>query len=651
MRPRSPVTGRAGRCCASARVSAWRRRWRRSPAGASEERARGQRRAARRARVARAPTGRAGPSVCARGPRRRRRCRADGRPGDRHRPWLPPLAVHPPLGGPARRRGRPARRSRSPGPAALAVGSLGRPPAVHRRGRGGGASALSTTVLAATATVPPSELHVYVVDGGGLPEELGDLPHVGAVIARTDDERVARLVDRLATRLDGRPAERRRRRSSSSSTVLPAWRQVVAERLGGEVADRLDRVLVEGPAAGVVVAATVERPGALPLAVSGAVSERLVFRLGDPADALVVGLRPAAVAGPAERSGRRWPAAASTCRSARSRTWRVRSPGVAAAWRTPTPARGRRRPIDRLPEHVAVGTCPSQVVERLTLEAGGPASLVAADRTRRSDPRRLPGWTCTRASTCSWPGLLGPAARRRSSLLASAGPRRRSGGPRRHGHPAPLAPPRADWPEHVTTADELAAGSRHRHAVGAGDAPRTRAPRGRRRAGRRPELDAAPLGQRWVLRAHRGRRRPGRRAALGLWPLDAGAAPAAARALAAAHVRPRRRRARGVLPRRESVAAAPGRGYLVVDGGCALVQLAWPDRAANGSGRLGSPWWGGPTIRGGFARSERATAGPPERGSVPRGQGLLRVPRQHLPITGRRGRHGPARRRRRPVPT
>ena len=36
------------------------------------------------------------------------------------------------------------------------------------------------------------------------------------------------------------------------------------------------------------------------------------------------------------------------------------------------------------------------------------------------------------------------------------------------------------------------------------------------------------------------------------------------------------------LPRREAVPAAPGRGYLVADGGCALVQLARSDRAGNG---------------------------------------------------------------------
>jgi S-DNA-T family DNA segregation ATPase FtsK/SpoIIIE len=36
------------------------------------------------------------------------------------------------------------------------------------------------------------------------------------------------------------------------------------------------------------------------------------------------------------------------------------------------------------------------------------------------------------------------------------------------------------------------------------------------------------------------------------------------------------------LPRREAVAATPGRGYLVADGRCVLVQLAWSDRARFG---------------------------------------------------------------------
>ena len=241
-------------------------------------------------------------------------------------------------------------------------------------------------MLAAVTSAPPSELHVYVVDGGGLPDELADLPHVGAVIARTDDERVARLVDRLGSRLDGRTAD-------GAPPVLlvvdglAAWRQVVAERLGGEVADRLDRVLVEGPAVGIVVAATVERPGALPLAVSGAVGERLVFRLGDPADALLLGLRPAVVAD--LPSGRAVVAGCgldvqmaevATCRERRARhrpLARGRPPAAGIAHRPIAGAGGHRAPAEA-------------ESWRRRPPWRGIADLVAADRPRRADPRRVP---------------------------------------------------------------------------------------------------------------------------------------------------------------------------------------------------------------------------------------------------------------------
>jgi len=137
---------------------------------------------------------------------------------------------------------------------------------------------------------------------------------------------------------------------------LAAWRQSVAERLGGGVADRLDRVLVEGPVAGIAVAATVERPSALPLAVAGAVSERLVFRLGDPSDALLLGLRPAAVT---DLPGGR--AVVTGCGLDVQVAEAADLPGaiarIAARWRTrpgPRPA----PPVDRLRERLAVEHLP-----------------------------------------------------------------------------------------------------------------------------------------------------------------------------------------------------------------------------------------------------------------------------------------------------
>ena len=335
---------------------------------------------------------------------------ADGRHGAHHRPWLPPLPStlrweDQPAGGagllddPDHQAQRPWRWDRSTGHL-LCIGGAGR----------GGAAALTTTVLAAATTAPPSELHVYVVDGGGLPDALADLPHVGAVIARTDDERVARLVDRLATRLDGRP-------NDGAPPVLlvvdglAAWRQVVAERLGGDVADRLDRVLVEGPAAGIVVAATVERPGALPLAVSGAASERLVFRLGDPADALLLGLRPAAVAG--LPSGR---AVVAGCGLDVQMAEVGDLPGavaqIAARWLIHA-ARGRHRRSTGCRSRWPSSTCRGRVV-RVS------ATMVTRRRSGRcrsastGGPSKCAAWTCTRVSTSWWPGPLDPVARPRS---------------------------------------------------------------------------------------------------------------------------------------------------------------------------------------------------------------------------------------------
>ncbi len=354
---------------------------------------------------------------------------------------------------------------------------------------------------------------------------------------------MARLVDRLATRLDGRTAD-------GAPPVLlvvdglAAWRQVVAERLGGEVADRLDRVLVEGPAAGIVVAATVDRPGALPLAVSGAVGERLVFRLGDPADALgCSGCGPprwptCRAVGPSS------PAAASTCR------WR-RSHDPAAG------GRPRRRAVGRPTPRHAAGTA-----GRPAAGAGGRRAPAEAESWRRSDhdgeappiwslPIGLDGRTLDVCRVELHPGehllVAGPARSGRSSALALLAQQVRVADPA--ARVVALTPRRSPLralcgPSTSPRSDELAAALSAPRAVGTGEEPRTVL-----------LVDDAELvddpcsvllrrGQR-VSRAHRRGRRPGRRAALGLRPLDAGAAPAAARAAPAPHVRPRRRRARG----------------------------------------------------------------------------------------------------------
>jgi S-DNA-T family DNA segregation ATPase FtsK/SpoIIIE len=437
--------------------------------------------------------------------------------------------------------------------------------------------ALTTTVLAAATAAPPSELHVYVVDGGGLPDELADLPHVGAVIARTDDERVARLVDRLASRLDGRTAD-------GAPPVLlvvdglAAWRQVVAERLGGEVADRLDRVLVDGPAAGIAVAATAERPGALPMAMSGAMGERLVFRLGDPADALLLGLRRVAVADlPTGRA-----VLAGCGLDVRIAEVADLPGGIARVVdRWPTEAGQRSAPpIDRLPERVAVEHLPRPSRGGVAHDGDAPPIW--------SLPIGLDGRTLNVCRVELHPGehllVTGPARSGRSSALVLLAQQVGVADP-----PArviTLTPRRSPlrglcWAEHVNGPDELAATLSEPRAVGPGEEPRTVL-----------LVDDAELvddPSSVLLRVVSG--------CTALTVIAAGRVDAL-RSAYGHWTQVLRRQRRGLLlrptsdldgdvlgvtlPRREAVPAAPGRGYLVADGGCSLVQLAWPDRAGNG---------------------------------------------------------------------
>lgn len=64
---------------------------------------------------------------------------------------------------------------------------------------------LQTTMLSLAATHSPAELHIYVMDFGGRMRALFErLPHVGAVVAPDESERVYRLFRRLADALERR---------------------------------------------------------------------------------------------------------------------------------------------------------------------------------------------------------------------------------------------------------------------------------------------------------------------------------------------------------------------------------------------------------------------------------------------------------------
>jgi S-DNA-T family DNA segregation ATPase FtsK/SpoIIIE len=154
------------------------------------------------------------------------------------------------------------------------------------------ASVLLALALAAVRTADPAGLHLYGVDlGTGALAPLANLPHCGGVATAAEPDRLARLVRRLHAHVEAVAAGR----GTPEEIVvvvdgLPAWRHAFDCPGGFELLDALDRVLIDGPGAGVHVAATVDRPGALPPSITTGVRQRWVFALPDPADARSLGV-------------------------------------------------------------------------------------------------------------------------------------------------------------------------------------------------------------------------------------------------------------------------------------------------------------------------------------------------------------------------
>lgn len=171
-------------------------------------------------------------------------------------------------------------------------------------GTGGSGKSVVLRTLAAAAGVTPrgGPVDVYGLDfsSGGL-RMLEQLPHVGAIIAGDDHERVARLMRTLKATLDDRA---RRYPAVNAGTIAeyrvaaqapdearilllidgyPAFR---AEYEGGG-STRVpfyaifQQLLGEGRQLGIHVVFTADRPGSVPGAVSSSVPRRVVLRLAE----------------------------------------------------------------------------------------------------------------------------------------------------------------------------------------------------------------------------------------------------------------------------------------------------------------------------------------------------------------------------------
>jgi S-DNA-T family DNA segregation ATPase FtsK/SpoIIIE len=170
-------------------------------------------------------------------------------------------------------------------------------------GTGGSGKTVLLRTLAAGAGVTPKggTVQVYGLDfaSGGL-RVLGVLPHVGAVVPRDDDDRVARLFRFLKDEL-----ERRKRSYPPSVDSIVAYRAAgqsdeprILLLLDGYPAFREDyegvstrastyatfmQLLADGRRFGIHVILTADRPGSVPSAVASNIPRRVVLRLSDDA--------------------------------------------------------------------------------------------------------------------------------------------------------------------------------------------------------------------------------------------------------------------------------------------------------------------------------------------------------------------------------
>lgn len=175
--------------------------------------------------------------------------------------------------------------------------------------RSGRSSALRVLAGAIARQCSPADVHLYGLDAGNnalLP--LVSLPHVGAVVTRTQVDRVYRLMDFLQKELARRQqslAEQgyadigEQRRATGPGTRLP-YLVVLLDRLegytaafesvdGGVLVDRITGLLQEGAGVGIRFVIAADRSGVLGR-ISTLVEDRIMLSMSDPSDFSAIGL-------------------------------------------------------------------------------------------------------------------------------------------------------------------------------------------------------------------------------------------------------------------------------------------------------------------------------------------------------------------------
>ncbi|HEY3738026.1 MAG TPA: FtsK/SpoIIIE domain-containing protein [Jatrophihabitans sp.] len=204
------------------------------------------------------------------------------------RPWLPPLPRSLPLASLAQP-GEPDRVAialadrpleQRQVPFCVAFGSS---LAYVGRSRSGRSTALRSLAVAATDRHTPAQLHLHVIDSGGL-TDLAGLPHLGTVLHGSDVTAVDRLLALVEEEL-GTAAPHR------LVLLVDDWDHVVAADESGQLrlAERLIELARRAPSTGLTLAVGGGRD-LLATRTSAAFTERIVLPLGQREDYLLAGI-------------------------------------------------------------------------------------------------------------------------------------------------------------------------------------------------------------------------------------------------------------------------------------------------------------------------------------------------------------------------
>jgi S-DNA-T family DNA segregation ATPase FtsK/SpoIIIE len=175
--------------------------------------------------------------------------------------------------------------------------------------RSGRSNCLRVIAGAIATQCSPADVHLYGIDAGNnalLP--LVALPHVGAVVTRTQIDRIYRVLDYFQRELARRQQSlaeqgyadiREQRLAASPEDRLP-FLVILLDRLegyttafesvdGGVLIDRITGLLQEGAGAGIRFVIAADRSGVLGR-ISTLVEDRIMLSMNDPSDFSAIGL-------------------------------------------------------------------------------------------------------------------------------------------------------------------------------------------------------------------------------------------------------------------------------------------------------------------------------------------------------------------------